>query len=140
MTRILTLTLITLGDPGKLTGGYLYHRRLASLAPRHGARIGFVSFPERPFPVAALDAPRVLRRAMRLRPDALVLDSIAAAFLGPLALVKEAPAPLIGMLHQPPGGIDYGPLRTNLQARLDKLAYRRARLLLVASQLLRDEL
>jgi glycosyltransferase involved in cell wall biosynthesis len=47
---------------------------------------------------------------------------------------------LIGVLHQPPGGIDHGRWRTRLQAPLDRLAYRRARLLIVASELLADEL
>jgi len=44
------------------------------------------------------------------------------------------------MLHQPPGGIDHGPLRTSIQAMLDRLAYRRARRLLVASASLAEEL
>jgi glycosyltransferase involved in cell wall biosynthesis len=44
------------------------------------------------------------------------------------------------MLHQPPGGIDHGPVRTAIQARLDRLAYRSARLLMVASEALADEL
>src|SRR5437763_867482 len=46
-TQVLKIALITLGDPNTLTGGYLYHRRLAALAPRHSARIEFVSFPPR---------------------------------------------------------------------------------------------
>lgn len=140
MTRTLVIALLTLGDPERLTGGYLYHRRLAELAPEHGARLDFVSFPERPFPLAALDAPAVLRRARRLDAQALVLDSIAAAFLGPWLLVRPPRLPLVGMLHQPPGGIDHGPLRTALQARLDRLAYRHARRLLVASDALAEEL
>ncbi|HEX5502772.1 MAG TPA: glycosyltransferase family 4 protein, partial [Thermomicrobiales bacterium] len=140
MTRTLLAALLTLGDPGRLTGGYLYHRRLAELAPRHGARLTFVSFPERPFPLAALDAGRVLRRAARTGADVLVLDSIVAAFLGPRLLARPQATPLVGMLHQPPGGIDHGPLRTALQVPLDRLAYRRARLLLVASEALADDL
>ena len=47
---------------------------------------------------------------------------------------------MIGVLHQAPGGIDHGPLRTRLQAPLDRLAYRRARLLIAASDLLAEEL
>lgn len=134
------IALLTLGDPGQLTGGYLYHRRIAALAPQHSARIDFVSFPERPFPLAALDAPRVLRRARGLGAHALVLDSIAAAFLGPTLIPHQPRLPLIGMLHQPPGGIDHGPLRTALQALLDRLAYRRAVRLLLASDSLMEQL
>jgi glycosyltransferase involved in cell wall biosynthesis len=140
MTRILTIALLTLGDPGRLTGGYLYHQRLARLAPRYGSRIEFVSFPDRPFPLAALDAPAVLRRACDLGAGALVLDSIAAAFLGPWLTLRPPTVPLIGMLHQPPGGIDHGPVRSAVQARLDRLAYHHARRLLVASESLADDL
>src|SRR5947209_6004182 len=73
----LSIALITLGDPNRLTGGYLYHRRLAEAAPRFGARIEFISFPDRPFPLPILAAPRVLAKAAGA--DVVVLDSIAAA-------------------------------------------------------------
>jgi glycosyltransferase involved in cell wall biosynthesis len=137
MTRILTVSLVTLGDPGRLTGGYRYHRRMAELAPACGATVRFVCFPDRPFPLSALAGPAVLRQ--QTRADVLVLDSIAAAFLGPW-LPRRPRTPLVGSLHQPPGGIDHGPLRRGVQAPLDRLAYRRARLLLVASQALGDEM
>ncbi|MGI8553776.1 MAG: glycosyltransferase family 4 protein [Dehalococcoidia bacterium] len=140
MTRTLTVSLLTLGDPGRLTGGYLFHRRIAELAPANGAGLEFVSFPERPFPLATLDAPAVLRQARARAPQALVLDSIAAAYLGPWLLLQPPAIPLIGMLHQPPGGIDYGPLRTVAQAALDRLAYRKAVRLLVASESLAEHL
>ncbi|HEX2375184.1 MAG TPA: glycosyltransferase family 4 protein [Actinomycetota bacterium] len=136
MTRILTVSLVTLGDPGRLTGGYRYHRRMAELAPACGATVRFASFPDRPFPLPTLAGPAVLRQT---RADVLVLDSIAAAYLGPW-LPRRPSAPLVGSLHQPPGGIDHGPLRRVAQAPMDRLAYRRARLLLVASQALGDEL
>lgn len=140
MMRTITVALLTLGDPGRLTGGYLYHRRMAELATRYHARVEFVSFPERPFPLAALDAPVVLRRAYLLGAHVLVLDSIVAAFLGPWLAWRRLVMPLVGMLHQPPGGIDHGPLRTALQACLDRLAYRRATRVLVASEALSEQL
>jgi glycosyltransferase involved in cell wall biosynthesis len=136
MTRILTVSLVTLGDPGRLTGGYRYHRRMAELAPACDAAVRFVSFPERPFPLPALAGRAVLRQA---RAEVVVLDSIAAAFLGPW-LPRRPSTPLVGSLHQPPGGIDHGPLRRRVQAPLDRMAYRRARLLLVASAALGEEL
>src|ERR671937_715005 len=112
MTRTLTLALLTVGDPGRLTGGYLYHIRMANAAPAHHARIAFVSIPERPFPLGLLDGPRLLGLVERRRPDALLLDSIAAAFVGPWLAVRPLPIPLIGSLHQPPGGIDHRLPRT----------------------------
>jgi hypothetical protein len=33
----MTVSLVTLGDPDIMTGGYLYHRRLADMAPEHDA-------------------------------------------------------------------------------------------------------
>jgi glycosyltransferase involved in cell wall biosynthesis len=138
MTRILTVSLVTLGDPGRLTGGYRYHRRMAELAPSCGAAVRFVSFPERPFPLSTLAGRAVLRQALA-GADVVVLDSIAAAFLAPW-LPRRPAAPLVGSLHQPPGGIDHGPLRRGVQAALDRMAYRRARLLLVASEALGEEL
>lgn len=68
------------------------------------------------------------------------MDSICAAFLGPWLTLRAPRQALIGMLHQPPGGIDYGPPRRTVQAWLDRLAYQRARLLMIASDSLRDEL
>jgi glycosyltransferase involved in cell wall biosynthesis len=132
----LVAALVTLGDPGTLSGGYLYHRRLAELAAEQDARLLFVSVPQRPFPLAMIDAPRVLRAARRRAAHVLVLDSIAAAFLGPWLAAFGSPLPMVGMLHQPPGGIDHGPVRGTLQAGLDRLAYRRAQRLLLASDLL----
>ena len=140
MTRTLVAALLTLGDPATLTGGYLFHRRLADLAPTQDARLVFVSFPERSFPLATLNAPGVLARALHLRPDVLVLDSIAAAFAGPWLALRPPRVPMVGMLHQPPGGIDHGPPRSVVQAVLDRLAYRRLHRLLVASDSLADEL
>jgi glycosyltransferase involved in cell wall biosynthesis len=133
----LSVSLITLGDPNTLTGGYLYHRRLAELAPRHGARLVFASFPARAFPFPVLDGPRMLRVLSAQRPDVVVLDSIAAAFLAPcLGAVR---APVVAMAHQPPGGIDHGPLRRHAQAVLDRVSYRRVECVLVASQLLAEQ-
>lgn len=137
---VLKVSLVTLGDPARLTGGYLYHRRMADFAPQLGARVRFVSFPDRSFPLGALAGPRVFGSATVRRSDAIVLDSICAAQAAPYLAARGAPKPLLGMLHQPPGGIDFGPIRERAQALLDRLAYRSARLLMVASEALADEL
>ncbi len=134
------VSLVTLGDPGTLTGGYLYHRRIAALAPRSGARVEFVSVPLAPFPLPAAAGPVVLRRVARQRPDVLLLDSVAAAFLAPWLPARRPRMPVVGMLHQPPGGIDHRPARAAVQAVLDRWAYRSASRLLVASAALADDL
>ncbi|MDQ4037510.1 MAG: glycosyltransferase family 4 protein [Actinomycetota bacterium] len=138
MTRMLTIDLLTLGDPGLLTGGYLYHRRMAEAAVEHDARIRFLSFPTYPFPLPALHAGRLLGLAGRADTDVLLLDSIAAAFLAPWLATHRLDRPLAAIAHQPPGGIDHGRLRTKFQAWADLLTYRRARRLLLASQALTE--
>jgi glycosyltransferase involved in cell wall biosynthesis len=136
----LSVSLVTLGDPGTMTGGYLYHRRIADLAPDSDARVRFVSFPTWPFPLPAMARLAILRAVTRSRADVLLLDSIAAAFLGPWLWRRRSPVPVVGLLHQPPGGIDHGRIRTRLQAALDRRAYRPAARLLVASAALADEM
>ena len=136
----LLLRLLTLGDPRRLSGGYLYHLRMADAAPGHGARIDFVSFPERPFPLAAVHGRALLRRARAGGAAALLLDSIAAAFAAPALALGGFDLPVVGVLHQPPGGIDYGALRTAAQRPLDRLALRRADVLIAASDHLAEQL
>jgi glycosyltransferase involved in cell wall biosynthesis len=138
MTRTLSVSLVTLGDPDTLTGGYLYHRRMRELAAANGARLELVSLPARPFPLPALAARRTLRAIGEHGAEVLVVDSIAAAFLAPW--VRSLAVPMVGSLHQPPGGIDHRPPRRRLQAALDRVTYRRAVHLLVASDLLAGQL
>jgi glycosyltransferase involved in cell wall biosynthesis len=136
----LVLPLITLGDPGRLSGGYLYHLRMSEEAPAHRARIIFLSFPEWTFPLAALRGAAVLRRSEELQPSAVLVDSIAAAFAGPALAIRRQRVPVIAVLHQPPGGIDHGAARATAQAPLDRLALRRADLLIAASDHLAEQL
>jgi glycosyltransferase involved in cell wall biosynthesis len=138
--HVLMVSLVTLGDPATLTGGYLYHQRIAALAPRCGARVRFVSVPAAPFPLPVAAGPWVLRRLARQRSDVVLLDSIAAGYLGPWLPARRPRTPVVAILHQPPGGIDHGPLRTATQAVLDRWTYRAASRLLAASAALADEL
>jgi glycosyltransferase involved in cell wall biosynthesis len=139
-TPALVVSLVTLGDPNRLTGGHLYHRRMADAAAAHGATVVFGSFPERPFPLAVAAGPRVLREAHAVGADVLLLDSIAAALAAPSLAVRASRLPVVGTLHQPPGGIDHGRVRAAAQASLDRLAYRRASLLIAASEYLAGQL
>jgi glycosyltransferase involved in cell wall biosynthesis len=134
---MLRASLITLGDPEQLTGGYLYHRRLAALAAEHDAVLRFESVPQLIFPLGALAAPRVVRAARR-DADVIVVDSIVAELVAPW--LRRTNIPVAAILHQAPGGIDHGPLRSAIQSRLDVCAYRNVRLLLVASETLADDL
>jgi glycosyltransferase involved in cell wall biosynthesis len=134
---MLRASLITLGDPNILTGGYLYHRRMAEAAGEHDAELRFESCPELIFPLGVVPARAALRRACRAV-DVVVIDSIAAALVAPWTGGVETP--LAAMLHQVPGGIDHDPARTRVQALLDRRTYQRVRLLMVASETLADDL
>ena len=136
----LMVSLITLGDPGTLTGGYLYHQRVAALASRFGARVRFVSVPAGPFPLALAAGPWVLWQVARQRPDVVLLDSIAAGYIAPWLPFRRPATPVAAILHQPPGGIDHSRTRTSAQAILDRWAYRAASRLLAASAALADQL
>src|ERR671924_1480337 len=137
MTRTL-LALLTLGDPARVTGGYLFHRRVADRAPEHGMEIEFVSVPNLPLAWAMLTGPRWLRHPALEHADALVLDSIAAAPVAPwLGRVRM---PMLGMLHQPVGGMDTSRLDRSLRVPFDRWAYRRADRLMVASEWLAEQL
>lgn len=135
---MLRVSLITLGDPQQMTGGYLYHRRMAAAASTHDAIMRFVSCADMPFPFGVLGAGRALTHACA-NSDVVVVDSIAAWPLAPWTR-RSASVPHVVMSHQVPGGIDHGPARTVLQARLDESTYRRAQLLMVASETLADDL
>lgn len=144
---MLAVSLVTLGSPEQLTGGYLYHRRMAELAPQHDAHLALLAIPALPFPLPAAPAGRVLQRAARA--DVLVVDSIAAAFVAPWHGFRRRLAsasrpsrpsrPVVAMLHQPPGGIDHGWPRRPVQGALDRALYRRCDLLVLASETLTEE-
>ena len=129
---MLSICLITLGDPATLTGGYRYHRRMAELAGRNDARIIFASLPPR---LPVLYGRRVLRTAEVA--DVVLVDSIVAAFLAPWIVLRR-PRRMAAIVHQPPGGIDRPPLRRWAQARLDRYLYRHCETVIVASALLAD--
>ncbi|CAN5761845.1 glycosyltransferase [soil metagenome] len=131
------ICLITQGDPGTPTGGYLYHRRIAERAPQYEVELSFLSFPTWPFPSPAAAGRSVSRQARDA--DVIVLDSIAASFMWPWVRIVDG-TPIVAILHQPPGGIDHARIRTRIQAALDRSVYRRAAHVMVASEPLASEL
>ena len=134
---LLRLTLVTLGDPDRRTGGYRYHRMMAAAAADHGAELRFGSVPSLIWPVPTLPAAWTLRAAAE-GSDAILLDSIAAAFVAPW--IRGVRTPVIAVAHQPPGGIDHGRVRANAQRALDGVAYRSTAGVIVAGEGLIDDL
>lgn len=133
----LRLSLVTLGDPNRQTGGYRYHRKMAEAASTHDAEIRFRSIPDIPWPLPIAPAARTLRAAA-IRSDAIVLDSLAAASVAPW--IRRSLVPVIAVLHQAPGGVGHGRFRTVAQGALDRSAYRHASGFIAAGQGLVDAL
>ena len=133
---MLSVSLLTLGSPEQLTGGYLYHRRIADLAPANDSELCFVSFAPQQFPLPVLKADAVMRKTRETNPDVVLIDSIVAAFLSFWLPTHRFPIPLAAILHQQPGGIDHEGLRRLIQVPLDIATYRHTSLLVLASHAL----
>jgi glycosyltransferase involved in cell wall biosynthesis len=133
----LRLSLVTMGDPNRQTGGYRYHRKMARAASTYEAEIRFRSIPDLPWPLPMGPAAGTLRAAA-VRSDAIVLDSLAAAFAAPW--IRRSRVPVIAVLHQAPGGVGHGRFRSVAQGALDRLAYRHASGFIAAGQGLVDAL
>jgi glycosyltransferase involved in cell wall biosynthesis len=122
----LVVSLVTRGSPEHLTGGHLYHRRMAEAAPARDATVEFVALSrwQNPF-----------HRARGV----VVVDSITTWSVAPWMLTRPS-GPVAAILHQPPGGIGQPAVRTAVQRPLDRAFYRRCDLLMAASRALGAEL
>jgi len=134
---VLRLSLVTLGDPNQRTGGYRYHRIVAEEAQGHGAHIRFASIPATTWPVAFAAGAPVVRGAAD-RSDAILLDSIAAAPAAPW--LRRVRVPVVAVIHQRPGGVGHGLIRSLVQRAMDRSAYRGATGVIVAADPLVDDL
>lgn len=134
------IVIVTQGDPDTVSGGYLYQRRVAELAPEFGATIRFAAVPARPAVLAAPAAARLLRAAAR-DADVVVVDSLASHPLGPLLpVVRRWLPPLVGSVHQLLGGSDGPRWRRAALGAADRLAWRACRVLVVPSEHLAGQL
>ena len=124
---MLTISLVTRGSPLQVTGGHLYHRRMAEAAATRGASIDFISA-------------SVVRNPLRRVRDVALVDSLAAWCVAPWVVGRHRHHPLAAILHQPPGGVGQRLVRTVVQRPFDLVVYRRCQLLISASQALADEL
>jgi glycosyltransferase involved in cell wall biosynthesis len=123
---VLVVSLVTRGSPMQVTGGHLYHRRMAEAAGSRGAAIEFVSASG-------------LRNPFREARGVVLVDSLAAWSVAPWLLAGRR-HPIAAILHQPPGGVGQGAIRTALQRPLDQALYRRCDLLIAASTALGHDL
>ena len=124
---MLVVSLLTRGSPNQVTGGHLYHRRMAEAAGARDARIEFIS--------------TGLRNPLPDAHGVVLVDSLAAWSVAPWVLRERQPRrPLAAILHQPPGGVGQGALRTAVQRPVDQSLYRRCDLLIAASTALSHDL
>jgi glycosyltransferase involved in cell wall biosynthesis len=106
---------------------------MAEAAPSKGAAVEFISATG-------------LRNPLRAARGVVLVDSLAAWSVAPWVTVaprlRLGPRrePFAAMLHQPPGGVGQGAVRTAVQRPFDHALYRRCELLIVASSALADEL
>src|SRR3954469_5106148 len=107
-----------------MTGGYLYHQRIADPAPAHHARVDVLSLCLT-LPATGAGGARGAAGRRPTSPDVLLLDSIAAAFLS-LWVGRRPLPPLVAIPHQPPGGIDHAAVRRRVESALHRHAYRHA--------------
>lgn len=133
------VALVTVGSPDRISGGYLYQRRIADGARAHDVAVRMVSLPARRFPLAIAAGRRTLRDA-ESGSDVVVIDSLASSALAPWLRFGGPRRPLVASVHQRPGGTDVHRLRLLVQGWLDRLAYRRCAAIVVPSPLLADQI
>ena len=121
---MLRVCLLTRGSPAAVTGGHLYHQRMAEAASGHDATITFTQ--------------TRLGQHMPGAADVVVIDSLAAWRLAPSLVMRRRSRPLVAMVHQQPGGVDTAPVRYRLQRATDRFVYRRCDLVLTASRSLAE--
>lgn len=125
---MLVVSLLTRGSPDQLTGGHLYHRRMADAAPARQARLDITSV-------------TALRNPFKATADVALIDSLATAAVAPWVLAgRHRGRPLAAIVHQQPGGVDHGAVRTAGQRRVDAWLYRRCDLVIAVSAGVADEL
>jgi glycosyltransferase involved in cell wall biosynthesis len=124
---VLVVSLVTRGSPAQLTGGHLFHRRMAEAAPSRDASIEFISA-------------SAWRNPWRRARGIVLVDSITAWSVAPWMALGKYRGPFAAILHQPPGGVGVSAMRRVVQRPFDQASYRRCDLLMAASQTLADDL
>jgi glycosyltransferase involved in cell wall biosynthesis len=124
---VLVVSLVTRGSPSQVTGGHLFHRRMAEAAPARNASIEFISA-------------TAWRNPWRHARGIVLVDSITAWSVAPWMVLGRYRGPFAAILHQPPGGVGVGAAHRAVQKPFDQASYRRCDLLIAASRALADDL
>jgi glycosyltransferase involved in cell wall biosynthesis len=124
---VLVVSLVTRGSPAQVTGGHLFHRRMAEAAPSRDASIEFISA-------------SAFRNPWRDARGIVLIDSITAWSVAPWMALGKHRGPFAAILHQPPGGVGVSAAHRAVQRPFDRASYRRCGLLIAASEALADDL
>ncbi|MDW8405488.1 glycosyltransferase family 4 protein [Chloroflexus sp.] len=98
----LRLAFLTVGDPNRLTGGYLYHREVFRRWRAQGHRIDEIVLGPADVAGQLAAAPLAGERFTVERYDALLVDALARAVVAPWLEHWRAQRPLIALIHELP--------------------------------------
>jgi glycosyltransferase involved in cell wall biosynthesis len=118
------LLLIIYGPITRISGGYLYDRKITAYLRAHGSTVDVLNLRRLPYPLCRLNALRPrLRRLFRraVGYDALIVDELTFPSLCDLAAFRQPEAaPLIVLVHHLAVSEQNPPLRRTLAARLER--------------------
>lgn len=98
----LHLAFLTVGDPNRLTGGYLYHREVFRRWRAQGHRVDEIALGPADVAGQLAAAPLAGTRVVAERYDALLVDALARAVVAPWLDQWRAQRPLIALIHELP--------------------------------------
>ncbi|WP_298818308.1 glycosyltransferase family 4 protein [Chloroflexus sp.] len=99
---MLNLAFLTVGDPNRLTGGYLYHREVFRRWRAQGHRVDEIVLGPADVDGQLTAASQASVRVDVERYDALLIDALARAVVAPWIDRWRAQRPLIALIHELP--------------------------------------
>ena len=99
---MLRVAFLTVGDPQRKTGGYLYHARVFAELPQYGIQIEQIVASAAELQAQLLAAPQLGQVFEPLRYDVVIVDALARAVCAPWLASWQARRPLIAMVHELP--------------------------------------
>jgi len=96
------IAFLTVGDPARLTGGYLYHRELFARLRARGVRVTEVVASGADLAAQLAAAPELGARFDPAPFDVVVVDALASAVCAPWLDGWRAQRPLVAMVHELP--------------------------------------
>ncbi len=96
------IAFLTVGDPNRLTGGYLYHREVFRRWRAAGHQLDEIVLSEAAISAQLAVAPTAVERIEVERYDTIMIDALARAAVAPWIDHWRARRPLIALIHELP--------------------------------------